>query len=206
MKIREAGQEAGRASGSFVASRRSRILKPQKFFELSKICQDKVEPHPFRAGCGRWSESFEAAKLACGQCPHFGLRTRSCRGRIGPDCACFRGRPVFAGEGMQFESHLGHCMTPRQRGFCFNVWTLTPLRVPLMLSAVCAWRRGGLFGCVGGGVRVLAGGPSACWNLGLWVVLSCCFRWPVVGRHSFMAKSCGDDMTQAEFSSRIFLG
>lgn len=32
MKIREADQEAGRASGSFVASRRSRILKPQKFF------------------------------------------------------------------------------------------------------------------------------------------------------------------------------
>lgn len=22
---------------------------------------------------------------------------------------------------MQFESHLGHSMTPRQRGFCFNV-------------------------------------------------------------------------------------
>ena len=57
-------------------------------------------------------------------------------------------------------------MTPRQRGFCFNVWTLTLPRVPLTLSAGCAWRRGGLFGCVGGGVRVLAGGPSACWNLG----------------------------------------
>jgi len=41
------------------------------------------------------------------------------------------------------------------------VWTLT-LRGPLMLSAVCAWRRGGLFGCVRGGVRVLACGPSAC--------------------------------------------
>jgi hypothetical protein len=32
---------------------------------------------------------------------------------------------VFAWAGMQFESHLGHSMTPRQRGFCFNVWTLT---------------------------------------------------------------------------------
>jgi hypothetical protein len=35
-----------------------------------------------------------------------------------------------------------------------------------MLSAVCAWHRDCLFGCVGGGVRVLAGGPSACWDLG----------------------------------------
>ncbi|QCO97987.1 hypothetical protein FCN77_10010 [Arthrobacter sp. 24S4-2] len=50
MKIREAGQEAGRASGSFVASRRSLILKPQILFELSNICQDKEEPHPFVRG------------------------------------------------------------------------------------------------------------------------------------------------------------
>lgn len=71
MKIREADQKAGRASGSFVASLRFRILKPQKFFQLSKICHDKDEPHPFVAGCGRWPESFEAAKLACGYCPHF---------------------------------------------------------------------------------------------------------------------------------------
>jgi hypothetical protein len=71
-------------------------------------------------------------------------------------------------------------ITPRQRGFCFNVWTLSR-RVPLTLSAVCAWRCGCLFGCVGGGVRVLAGGPSVCWNLGVWVVLSCCSAascWP----------------------------
>jgi hypothetical protein len=125
MKIREAGQEAGRASGSFVASRRSRILKLQEFFELSKICQDKEEPHPFLAGCGRWSESFEAAKLACGQCPHFGSRIGPYIGRTGSDCRCFRGSPVFAGVGMQFESHLGHSIPPRQRGFCFNVFTLT---------------------------------------------------------------------------------
>jgi DNA-binding XRE family transcriptional regulator len=39
----------------------------------------------------------------------------------------FPGRPVFAGAGMQFESHLGHSIPPRQRGFCFNVWTFTRL-------------------------------------------------------------------------------
>ena len=37
----------------------------------------------------------------------------------------FRGSPVLAGAGMQFESPLGQSMTPRQSGFCFNVWTLT---------------------------------------------------------------------------------
>jgi len=43
------------------------------------------------------------------------------------------------------------------------------------LFAVCGWRRrGGLFSCVGGGFRVLAFGPSACWEPRLWVVLSCC--------------------------------
>ena len=70
---------------------------------------------------------------------------------------------------------------------------------PLTLAAVCAWRRDRLFGCLGGGVRVLAGEPSACWNLVLWVVPSCCFRWPVVGPHSFMAKCCDDDMTKSSF-------
>jgi len=43
--------------------------------------------------------------------------------------------------------------------------------VPLTLNAVCAWRRGCLFVCVGGGFRVLACGPSACWNLGYVVSL-----------------------------------
>jgi hypothetical protein len=56
---------------------------------------------------------------------------------------------------------------------------------PRSTVRLCGWRG-----------PVLAGGPSACWNLGLCAVLSCCFRWPVVGRHSFMAKSCGDDMTK----------
>jgi hypothetical protein len=41
-------------------------------------------------------------------CPHFGPRTGSYWGRTGPDSACFRGSPVFARVGIQFESHLGH--------------------------------------------------------------------------------------------------
>ncbi|GAA1257786.1 hypothetical protein GCM10009589_06580 [Arthrobacter pascens] len=36
----------------------------------------------------------------------------------------FSGRGGFSGGGARFESYLGHSMTPRQRGFCFNVWTL----------------------------------------------------------------------------------
>jgi hypothetical protein len=47
-------------------------------------------------------------KRRCAQCAHLSPRTGSYRGRIGPDSACFRDFPVFAGEGMQFESHLGH--------------------------------------------------------------------------------------------------
>jgi hypothetical protein len=47
------------------------------------------------------------------------------RCRTGPDSARFRDFPVFAGEVMQLESHLGHSIPPRQRGFCFNLCTLT---------------------------------------------------------------------------------
>jgi len=52
--------------------------------------------------------ALEAMKLGCVHCAHFGLLIGAYVGRIGPDSACFREFPVFAGEGMQFESHLGH--------------------------------------------------------------------------------------------------
>ncbi|RKR13722.1 hypothetical protein C8D78_3382 [Arthrobacter oryzae] len=48
------------------------------------------------------------ANLGWVQSTHFGRRTPSYVGRIGPDSLCFRVSPVFAEEGMQFESHLGH--------------------------------------------------------------------------------------------------
>lgn len=63
------------------------------------------------------------------------------------------------------------------------------------MAAVCAWRRGGL----GGGVRVLAAGPSACWNLGFLCRPLLLFPWPVVGRQWFMGTGCGDDMSKADF-------
>jgi hypothetical protein len=107
MQICEAGQ-AARASESIAASRRSLLLIPQKFFDVTKICQDKEGPHPFVVGCGRWSESFEAGKVPCAHCAHLGPRTGPYVGRIGPDSAGFRGSPVSARSGMQFESHLGH--------------------------------------------------------------------------------------------------
>jgi len=52
--------------------------------------------------------ALEAMKLGCVHCAHFGLLIGAYVGRIEPDSACFREFPVFAGEGMQFESHLGH--------------------------------------------------------------------------------------------------
>lgn len=76
---------------------------------------------------------------------------------------------------------------------------ICPPRVPLTLAVGCAWRRGGLFGCVGSGVRVLADGLSACWNLGFLCRPFLLFPWPVVGRQWFMATSCGDDMSKANF-------
>jgi hypothetical protein len=63
------------------------------------------------------------AKLGCVHCPHFGLRIGSYVGRIGSDAACLRDFPVFAGEGMQFESHLGHAFPLVRGGFAFNVLT-----------------------------------------------------------------------------------
>jgi hypothetical protein len=35
----------------------------------------------------------------------------------------FSGVPSLARAGRQFESHLGHSISPRQRGFCFDVLT-----------------------------------------------------------------------------------
>ena len=58
-------------------------------------------------------------------------------GRIGPDSACFRGSPVFAGEGMQFESHLGHVFS-LFRGLwaaeCVQISFYGPLRGPFLLA------------------------------------------------------------------------
>ena len=135
MKIREAGQ----SSGSFAASRRPRILKPQNCLKLSRICQDKEGPHAFVAGCGRWTESFEAANLRCVQSTLFGLRIGSYVGRIGRDSACLREFPVFAGAGMQFESHLGHVFSLFR-----GLWAAErvqifsgPLRGPIFVGGRC---------------------------------------------------------------------
>jgi hypothetical protein len=55
-----------------------------------------------------WLRALEETKLECVQSAHFGHRTGSYIGRIGPDPVSCRGSPVFAGAGMQLESHLGH--------------------------------------------------------------------------------------------------
>jgi hypothetical protein len=136
----------------------------------------------------------QGKKRGCAQCAHPGLRIGSYWWRIGPDSAGFRGSPALARAGTRFESHLGHGMTPRQRGFCFNVWTLSLRGSSDAVRGLCLAPRApiGLCGWRGQG---LAGGPSACWNLGMCRPF-CCFRWPVVGRHLFMVRICGDDMTK----------
>ena len=58
------------------------------------------------------------------------------------DCVSFLEFAVFARDGMLFESHLGHSVTPRQRSFCFKCVYLDPPQVPLTLAAVCACRCG----------------------------------------------------------------
>jgi hypothetical protein len=136
------------------------------------------------------------ANSGCVHCPHFGCRTGSYWGRIGPDSACFRGSPAFAGEGMQFESHLGHSIPPRQRGFCFNVCTSTRFGSLLRLS-----RRCGLAAAVAYGVMWVAG--SGPWLVGLppagvWShsrLFSRLFEWAWLALYLFMPWGCGDDMT-----------
>ena len=53
----------------------------------------------------------------CAQCAHPELRIGSYWDRFGSDWGSFRGIPVFARAGVRFESHIGHSMSPRQRGF-----------------------------------------------------------------------------------------
>ena len=62
-------------------------------------------------------------------------------GRTGPDSLCFGGSPVFAGERMQFESHLGHVFS-LFRGLwaaeCVQVSFYGPLRGPNFVGGRCA--------------------------------------------------------------------
>jgi len=168
MKIREAGHEVGPVYVPFVASRHSRSLKAQTFFRLSKMRQDKEEPHPSEVGCGALVQCIGTMKFACVHCPHFGLRTGSYRARIGPDSACLQGSPVFARAGTRFESHLGHVFS-LFRGFLvlFRVDSVHTLASDLMFR-VCgvADRPIRLYGGVAG-----YGGPrTALWDA-FWVFI-----------------------------------
>ena len=93
-----------------------------------QVFQGKEAPRPVTAGCSCLGEASGGEKWGCGQCPHFGSRTGSYRGRTGPDSLCFGGSPVFAGTGTRFESHLGHSVSAVQWLFsCFFVGTVSTL-------------------------------------------------------------------------------
>lgn len=88
---------------------------------------------------------------------------------------------------MQFESHLGHSRSPRQ-GFLLSRVYKACDGVPLtLLRGLWPGRRGGLFRCVGGGIRVLAKGPSASCDGASRPPLR--FVLMAVGHHLLMAKS-----------------
>jgi hypothetical protein len=66
-------------------------------------------PAPVRGARQLFEVAWNVAnKRGCAQCAHFGLRLGAYIGRTGSDCRCFLEFPVFAGLGIQFESHLGH--------------------------------------------------------------------------------------------------
>ena len=89
--------------------------------------------------------SHQNAKRKCVQSTHIVLRIGSYVGRAGPDSACFRGSPVFAGEGMQFESHLGHVF-PLFSGLwaaeCVQISFYGALRGPIFHSSSRSLRTG----------------------------------------------------------------
>ena len=73
VEVREADEGAGRASCSFVASRRSRNLRPRKFLQLSRICQDKEEPHPSLRGAVGVSGLCLAPRWSLKMCEGWGV-------------------------------------------------------------------------------------------------------------------------------------
>jgi hypothetical protein len=113
MKIREADEEFGHGARRFYGVPAFSDLAPQKFVPLGTICQDREQPRPFVAGCGRCLKSFEPVKSVCAQCAHLGPRIGSYSCRIGPDCICFLEFPAFARVGMQFDPTSGtHSPSP----------------------------------------------------------------------------------------------
>ena len=196
---------AGELTGLERATRRA-LAAPDYFDDLQATVTDASmqareildsSPTPPRPGnvaaAGRLaithSECPELELEGCGRCPHFPCPTTSYSLPTIPVSACFRGFPVFSGAGMQFESHIGHSISPRQRGFCFNLYTPYG-RVPLtVVRGLWPGRRGGLCRCVGDRFGVLASGPAACCGLGLcgssvrflsgcgWLANACSWLW-----------------------------
>jgi hypothetical protein len=80
------------------------------------------------------------ANLGCGQCPHFGSRTGSYVGRIGPDSHVSEGAQCLQRE--ECGSSPASGTFSHVRGvFCFRCVHIFPLRVPLRPTAECACRQ-----------------------------------------------------------------
>ncbi len=119
MKFPVVGAPPDRRMLGTVAGETTQKVGWGKCVPSSQSRQHREEPRSSRweGGCSACSER---RVWGCGHCPHFGLRIGSYWGRIGPDSACFRGSPVFARAGMQFESHLGHSVSAVQSPFCVS--------------------------------------------------------------------------------------
>jgi hypothetical protein len=76
----------------------------------------RVRPRrvPGRGSAAVACTGAEWAKRSVYKVHTLGFGSGSYRGRIGPDSACFRGCPMIAREGMQFQSHLGQRVFPVQ--------------------------------------------------------------------------------------------
>ncbi|MDR6507630.1 hypothetical protein J2805_003337 [Arthrobacter oryzae] len=124
------------------------------------------------SGSTSWTAAWgrQGDKWGRAHCAHSGLRTGPYVGRIRPESACFREFPVFGGAGVRFESHLGHGIPPRQRGFLLlsvdncGHW---PLMCGAGLCLAARWP----VQLWGSGFRVVAPAPSACSELGSCVPL-----------------------------------
>jgi hypothetical protein len=117
----------------------------------------------------------------------------------------FASSHCFQGPVMQFESHLGHDIFPRQRRFCFDVCTkLVVASLLRLIRGFWPGRRGGLSGVWGGGFKSPAGGPSACCGGVTCFLVSALSCWLGGGRHLFMVRGCAHNMTSSNWV-RIFL-
>ena len=132
--------------------------------------------------CGsRPQDGRDGQKGGCAQCAHPGLRIGSYWCRTGPDSVCFGGRPVFAGAGTRFESHLGHVFSlfrgllASECAQTVHLWA--PSGAFLLPGRYCGRRLLLVVSGSGGAAySFMARGAASCMT-GRWLGERCCRCW-----------------------------